>query len=74
MVTPISVGQEVEPALLSIREAAKYLSAASEWAVRRLITSGKLSYIRVGKRFCIRKCDLDAWIEKNVRSEGRKVA
>lgn len=70
MIAPSSVGQEVEPALLSIPEAAKYLAATSEWAIRRLITGGKLQYVRVGKRFCIRKSDLDGWIAKNVRREG----
>jgi len=70
MIPPIAVGQEIERALLTIPEAARYLSAASEWAVRRLITGGKLPYIRVGKRFCLRKSDLDAWIAKNIRREG----
>ena len=61
----------VQPTLLTVQEAAVYLGAASEWAVRRLIYAGKLSYVKIGKRFNVRKVDLDAWIDQNVRREGR---
>ncbi len=61
----------LSPALLTIPQAAEYLGAATEWAVRRLIYSGKLPYIKIGKRFNIRRKDLDAFIESNVQWEGR---
>jgi excisionase family DNA binding protein len=68
MQSPIEI--PVEPSLLTIPQAAMYLGAASEWAVRRLIYAGQLPYIKVGKRFNLRKADLDAWIEKNLQREA----
>jgi len=59
----------VEPSLLTIQQAARYL-AASEWAVRRLIYAGKLSYVKVGKRFNLRRAELDTWIAQNVQREA----
>jgi excisionase family DNA binding protein len=60
----------LQPTLLTVQEAAVYLGAASEWAVRRLIYAGKLSYVKVGKRFNLRRADLDIWIDQNVRREA----
>jgi excisionase family DNA binding protein len=53
----------ITPRLLTIREAAVYLSC-SFWAVRELIWSRQLPKIKIGRRFCIAREDLDAWIDR----------
>lgn len=63
-------GVDVSPALLTLEQSAKYIGAATVWAVRRLIYAGKLPYVKVGKRFNIPKASLDKWIEKNTQREG----
>jgi len=54
----------VQPALLSVKEAATYLSR-SEQAVQHLIFQRELPVVRAGRRVHLHKRDLDAWIEKN---------
>ena len=63
-------GAEIEPRLLDIDDAARYL-AMSDKAVRDLITAGELSYIqKVPGRspYLIDIRDLDRWIERSKTS------
>ena len=57
--------------LLTVEEAARYLRASTVWTVRRLIYLGRLPYVKVGKRFNIRRTDLDSWIAANSQREGK---
>src|SRR5438309_2785346 len=66
---PIADSPVLNPRLLSIGDAAKYLGGTS-WAVRRLIWQGALPYVQVGKRFVIAREELDAWITRSTRREG----
>lgn len=50
-------------------EAAAYLGGTS-WAVRRLVWAGRLSYIKVGKRFTIPREALDSFIDTNLKTNG----
>jgi excisionase family DNA binding protein len=58
------------PAALTLQEAATFIGASTAWTVRRLITSGQLPYVKVGKRFNIRREDLVAWLAAHVQREG----
>ncbi len=51
----------IEPRLLRISEAAKYLGATS-WFVRSLIWAGSISHCKFGKRLLIDIRDLDVFI------------
>lgn len=62
-----------EPALLTVEQAATYLGASTVWAVRRLISLGKLSSVKVGKRMNIRRSELDRFIESR-ETRTRKAA
>jgi len=55
------------PALLTIPQAAEYINATTHWTVRQLIYKGELSFVKVGKRFNIRREDLDSWIARHVQ-------
>jgi excisionase family DNA binding protein len=62
----------------NVREAARYLRAigarkATVSLVRRLIQSGKLRRIRVGRAFYVKKESLDAWFRKSLK-QPRKTA
>jgi excisionase family DNA binding protein len=50
--------------LLSIKDAARYLSA-SVWFVRSLIWDKRVPYLQLGKKFCIDRADLDAFVERS---------
>lgn len=50
--------------LISIKEAGAYLSR-SPWTVAEMVRSGKLPYVRDGKRKLLDVLDLDAWIDNN---------
>jgi excisionase family DNA binding protein len=68
-----STGVSVQPALLTIEQAAEYLGASTVWAVRRLISLGKLPYVKIGKRYNVRRAALDNYIEERER-RTRKAA
>jgi excisionase family DNA binding protein len=57
----------VTPRLLSKKDAAIYLGCTF-WAIRDLVWVGELKAIRIGKRDCIDRVDLDAWIEKRKKA------
>ena len=50
-------------------EAAAYLGGTT-WAVRRLVWAGRLSYVKVGKRFTIPREALDNFIDVNLKTNG----
>ena len=55
---------QIQPALLSVRDAATYLGR-SEQSIQHLIFSHELPVVRVGRRVHLDRRDLDLWIEKN---------
>ncbi len=57
-------------ALLSVANVAEALSV-SERTVRRLLASGELSVVRLGRSVRIRQLDLDAYIGRQLRGGGR---
>jgi excisionase family DNA binding protein len=64
---PITAG----PRLLTIKDAAAYLSARV-WAIRQLLRNREIPYVPVGRGFKIDKMDLDRWIER--QKIGSRVA
>jgi len=54
------------PRAITVKEAAVYLSTTVP-AIRQLIYSRQIPYVRVGKRFVIDVKDLDAWLERTKR-------
>jgi excisionase family DNA binding protein len=50
--------------LISIKEAGDYLSR-SAWTVAEMVRTGKLPYVRDGKRKLLDLRDLDAWVDSN---------
>ena len=57
-------------ALLSVANVAEALSV-SERTVRRLLASGELSVVRLGRSVRIRQIDLDALIGRQLHTGGR---
>jgi len=63
-----------ERELFDVVAAAEYLrtlgaDTASRNLIRTLIASGQLPFVRLGKKFFVRRCALDEWI---VRHERRR--
>jgi excisionase family DNA binding protein len=54
----------VQPALLSVKEAAVYLGR-TEQSIQHLIFERTVPVVRVGRRIHLHRSDLDRWIEKN---------
>jgi excisionase family DNA binding protein len=52
----------ITPRLLTIKQAAAYLSATI-WSVRQLLWSHTLPHIAIGRRFLIDQADLDGYID-----------
>lgn len=62
--SPASASISIAPAFLSVEQAATYF-AVTTWTIRRLISTGKLTAKQIGKRFIIRRADLDAlWVNE----------
>lgn len=59
---------KVSKRLYSVSEAAQYLGRSS-WSVRRLIWSGEMPAVRVGRRIHLDVKDMDTFIERNKASE-----
>jgi excisionase family DNA binding protein len=57
--------------LFSLKEAAIYLGR-SDWSVRDMLWSGKLPYIKDGKKFYIDILDLEEWINRTKQTFGAK--
>jgi len=62
--TPVSIPQ-VQPRLLDVREAARYLSVAV-WCVRQLTWTKQLTPVKIGgsRRLLYDRSDLDAFVER----------
>lgn len=58
--------QQITPRLLTIKQAAVYLSAAT-WAVRELLWSRTIPYVAIGRRHLIDRGDLDRYIDDKLR-------
>jgi excisionase family DNA binding protein len=56
-----AVPSGITPRLLTIQEAARYLSA-TVWAVRALLWAKELRHVQIGKRFLIDRNDLDQFV------------
>lgn len=54
--------------LLSIKEAGIYLSR-SPWTVAEMVRTGKLPYLKDGKRKFLDIQDINNWIETNKRQD-----
>lgn len=61
---------KIHGALLSVADAAEAL-AVSERTVRRMIASGEISIVRLGRSVRIRQLDLDALIGRQLHAGGR---
>lgn len=57
----------VEPRMLPIRDAAKYLGA-TVWFVRSQVWDRKLPFLKFGNRLVFDRVDLDSYIEAKKRS------
>jgi excisionase family DNA binding protein len=60
----LEVRSAVPPRLLTVPQAASYLSA-SVWAVRSLAWSRELPHVRIGRRVLFDLRDLDRYIERS---------
>lgn len=59
-----TTSSKVSKRLYTIAEAAQYLGR-STWSVRRLIWSGEVPEVRVGRRIHLDIKDMEAFIERN---------
>ena len=57
----------IEPALLSVKEAATYLGR-TEQSVQHMIYKRQLPVVKRGRRVHLRRADLDNWISENLTS------
>lgn len=77
-VVPVESGQsmsgpsnsKIHGALLSVADVAQAL-AVSERTVRRMIVSGEVPIVRLGRSVRIRQIDLDALIGRQLHTGGR---
>lgn len=63
---------KTEKQLFDIVAGVKYLKSlgcdsASRWFVRQLIATGKVTHVRVGRKFYVSREAIDGWISKNER-------
>ncbi len=54
---------KIAPAFLNIEQAAQYFGVTT-WTIRRLISSKELAAKQFGKRFIIKRSDIDALWDK----------
>jgi len=56
--------------LMDLKEAAEHLHATVHF-VRGIIATDELRFVKIGKKFCVTRGDLNLWVERNrlVRSE-----
>jgi excisionase family DNA binding protein len=67
--TPVLETTTIEPALMSVADAALYLGGVSPDLVREMIARGELSRVRLSRRVMVKKCELDRLIELNTERE-----
>ena len=61
---------KIHGALLSVSDVAEAL-AVSERTVRRMIATGEISIVRLGRSVRVRQLDIDALIGRQLRGGGR---
>lgn len=61
---------QVVPRLLTIKQAAAYLSCAV-WQMRTLLWSKEIAHIKLGKKFLIDRDDLDRFVDRRLRECAR---
>jgi len=59
--------KNITPACLNIQQAALYLGVTT-WTIRRLIDNKELSCAKIGKRFIVKREDLDNIWEKKAEA------
>ena len=59
----LTTGESVKPRLLTLQEAARYLTLG-QWAVRRLVWDGELPEVRIRGKMRFDQPDLDNLIDK----------
>jgi len=64
---PVSVVAPITPQYLNIEQASAYLSVTT-WTIRRLIDNKELSCAKIGKRFIVKREDLDNIWEKKAEA------
>jgi len=62
--TSKAVNMEVPKRIYSVKEAAEYLGR-SAWTVAEMVRTGKIKYVKDGKRIFLDVLDIDRWIEGN---------
>jgi excisionase family DNA binding protein len=62
-----AANQPVTPRLLTIKQAAVYLSSAV-WAVRQLCWSRRLRHIKLGNKYVIPREELDRYINEQLEA------
>ena len=60
VVPPSVPASRINPEYLDIRQAAIYMSV-TVWTIRRLLKSKKIQAKKIGKRFTVKRTDLDAY-------------
>jgi excisionase family DNA binding protein len=61
----------ITPAFLNVEQAAGYFGVTT-WTIRRLISTGKLVAKQIGKRFIVKRSDLDVLWENEAVFGGKK--
>ena len=65
---PVPVVAPITPQYLNIEQASVYLSVTT-WTIRRLIDNKELSCAKIGKRFIVKREDLDmVWKNKSAQA------
>lgn len=54
--------------LFSIKEIASYIGR-SPWTIAEMVRTGKLAYIKDGRRKFLDICDINKWIESSKRQD-----
>jgi excisionase family DNA binding protein len=70
---PVPVIAPITPQYLNIEQASAYLSVTT-WTIRRLIDNKELSCAKIGKRFIVKREDLDSIWEKKAEAACDLVA
>ena len=65
-----SSNSKIHGVLLSVSDVAEAL-AVSERTVRRMIATGEISIVRLGRSVRVRQLDIDALIGRQLRGGGR---
>jgi excisionase family DNA binding protein len=63
--------QEITPRLLTIKQAATYLSATI-WSVRELLWSDSIPHVVIGRRHLIDRGDLDRYIDTQLNKSAHQ--